>query len=153
MQPIDRSVLSRVMIEADYIGEWDADNGVKPCTFKRIRRHTTAEPHIGEVHGENILTSGLLKRSHVSSSDSDEGSLTSKRQTRSRKGMLVSAAKNDLDQYELLSPNRSDSDHVLLSSKLHDLKKRKANPRTREDFLGSDRILKEDKKELRYLFS
>eukprot|EP00250_Pteridium_aquilinum_P028193 c36740_g1_i1 orf=757-2346(+) len=138
--PLERRVLSRVMIEAGDIGESDADNGGKPLTFKRSKRLITAEPQTREFLGENSVKSGMLKRSYASSSGSDEVSPASKRQTRSRR---------DLEQCELLSPNRSDSEHVSLSSKLHALKKRKANPQTREDFLLSDSILKGDNRALR----
>ncbi|MCO5572968.1 hypothetical protein L7F22_026730 [Adiantum nelumboides] len=48
----------------------------------------------------------------------------------------------DLNHCELLSPSRSDSDHILLSSKLHDLKKRRANSQINDDIAVADRIQK-----------
>lgn len=119
--PLERRVLSRVMAEAGDVGD---DNGGKPLTFKRARSRRHA----------NAIEEATMK----TTSGNDEEILASKRQTRSSTG---TAATTDMDQCEILSPSRSESDHILLSSKLHDLKKRKANPEIKEDVLAADRTL------------
>ncbi|KAI5063489.1 hypothetical protein GOP47_0022036 [Adiantum capillus-veneris] len=130
--PLEGRVLSIVMAEAGDSAEPYSENGDKPLTFKRARsrRLGTVDLQLEEVSGENTIKS---------SSSSEEEILTVKRHTRSRIG---ATAISDSGHSGLLSPSRSDSDHILLSSKLHDLKKRKANSQIDEDILVADRSQK-----------
>ncbi|KAH7446376.1 hypothetical protein KP509_01G053100 [Ceratopteris richardii] len=105
--PLDKQVLSRVMMEARDFGESDADNGEKPLTFKRARNkwHTNVETPISKASFDDSVKPTLLERNHPVSSGSDEESLVLNRRVKAR---MDTASASDLDQHEHSSPYKKD---------------------------------------------
>lgn len=137
---IDTIALSAFTTKSGHREESDADSDSIPLSFKRTRRHVSEKLHLREnFTGATIDTApvGPVPTSNVTSQlqadvDSDDEPLILKRQTKLRK---VTPITNEIhhEGNEVLSPDNTEMDHVLLSSRLSDLR-RKSSSQTLKKF-------------------